>query len=354
MPDAAYLKLREFLHGLPGGFPETDTGVAVRILEKLYSREEAEMAVCLRELPEPASAVAERLGGDEREVAELLESMAGRGLIYRVRAGDDILYMSISFIAGIYEFQLNNMDREFAELMEEYLPHLFKTTWADLKTNQFRVVPVNSAVENQPEVAGYDRVRELVREQRLISVAPCICRKERGVLGHDCDRPHEVCLSFGPNAQFYIDNGLGRKIGSEEALEILAIAEESALVLCPNNAQRILNVCCCCSCCCGLLRNIKLLDRPADAIHSSYQASIDRDLCNCCGGCLERCQMDALTERDDFMEVDETRCIGCGLCLGYCPQGSISMVARPDSEVPPGNIVETFTRISAERGLTTQ
>jgi electron transport complex protein RnfB len=351
MPDEAYLRLREYLDRLPGGFPETDGGVAVKILEKLYTPQEAEMVVRLRMVPESASAVAERLGKDSRETGEMLESMARRGLIYRVRAADDLLYMSINFIAGIYEFQLNNIDREFAVLMEEYLPHLFKTTWVNLNTNQFRVVPVNSAVEALTEVATYDRVRDLIGEQQLICVAPCICRRERGVLGHECDRPHEVCLSFGPNAQFYIDNDLGREISLAEALDILVQAEESALVLCPNNAQRMLNLCCCCSCCCGLLRNIKLLERPADTIHSSFQARINPDLCNSCGACLERCQMGALIEWDDFMEVDTARCIGCGLCLTTCPEESITMVERPGSEIPPRNIVETFGKISAERGL---
>jgi electron transport complex protein RnfB len=354
MADDVYLKLREYLDGLPGGFPENDGGVAVKILEKLFTPLEAEMAACLRMVPESASAVAERLGKDGHETGELLESMARRGLIYRVRAGDDVLYMSINFIAGIYEFQLNNLDREFAELMEEYLPHLFKTTWANLKTGQFRVVPVNSAVETLPEVATYDRVRDLISEQQLISVAPCICRRERGVLGHECDRPHEVCLSFGPNAQFYIDNGLGREINTGEALEILARAEESALVLCPNNAQRILNLCCCCSCCCGLLRTLRSMERPADMIHSSFQARIDPDSCSACGSCLERCQMGAIIEWDDFMEVDTARCIGCGLCLSNCPEESITMPARPESEIPPRNIVETFGKISAERGLSIQ
>ena len=62
--------------------------------------------------------------GREAHDGEMLESMAVRGLIYHLRHGDDRLYMAVNFIAGIYEFQLNNMDREFAVLMEEYLPHI--------------------------------------------------------------------------------------------------------------------------------------------------------------------------------------------------------------------------------------
>jgi Pyruvate/2-oxoacid:ferredoxin oxidoreductase delta subunit len=219
------------------------------------------------------------------------------------------------------------------------------------KTGQFRVVPVNSAVEATPAVATYDSIRDLISGQRQIAVSQCICRKERGLLGHACERPQEVCFTFGANARYYIENGLGREVGQDETLELLAKAEESALVLCPNNAQRILNLCCCCSCCCGLLRSLRTLDRPADAIHSSFQASIGRELCSACGVCLERCQMGAITEGEKCMDIDAARCIGCGLCLPTCPEDAIAMVARPGSEVPPKNIVETFTKISAERGL---
>lgn len=351
MVDDVYLGLRRFLDGLPGGFPETGRGVELKILKNLYTPEEAEMTMHLTMVPEPASEVAKRAGMEEREVAELLKSMAAKGLIYRLRSEDDVFYMAINFIAGIYEFQLNNIDRELAELIEEYLPHFLETALTTVKTGQFRVVPVDSAVEVLPAVATYDRIRDLIKEQQHIAVAPCICRKERGLLGYDCERPHEICFSFGPNAQYYIENGLGREIDSEEALELLVKAEESALVLCPNNAQRILNLCCCCECCCGLLRTLKSLDRPADVIQSSFQARIDPDLCSACETCLERCQIGAIVAGDEFMEVDPARCIGCGLCLPTCPEESITMTARPGTEIPPKNIVETFGRISAERGL---
>jgi hypothetical protein len=43
-------------------------------------------------------------------------------------------------------------------------------------------------------------------------------------------------MSFGPAADFYIENGIGREITKEEAKQILQKAEESGLIHCSSNA----------------------------------------------------------------------------------------------------------------------
>ena len=45
---------------LPGGFPSTETGVELRILRRLFNREEAELAQNLTMNLEPAGVIAER------------------------------------------------------------------------------------------------------------------------------------------------------------------------------------------------------------------------------------------------------------------------------------------------------
>jgi H+/Na+-translocating ferredoxin:NAD+ oxidoreductase subunit B len=340
-----YLKLREHLDSFPGGFPSTENGVELKILRKLFTPQEAEMFLRMSLVPEPVSAVADRSGMDETQVAALLESMAGNGLLYRIRTADDVYYMANMFVIGVYEFSLNVMDRELAEMMEEYLPHL------KLVPKQVRVVPVDAAVDSTPSVASYDLVREMVKGKEVVAVAPCICRKEKGLLGHDCARPLETCLTFDQAAEYYIENGLGHRITNDEALDVLARAEESALVLMPNNAVHIMNICCCCSCCCGVLRVLSSFDRPADEVQSTFQASIDPDLCIACGTCIERCQIEAIDEGDDYMQVNEARCIGCGLCLTTCTEEAISLVERTGIEPPPANVVVTRIKIAQERGL---
>jgi electron transport complex protein RnfB len=349
MSDEVYRDLAKFLDRMPGGFPKTESGVELKILKKLFTPEQAKIAMGLTPFPEPAAKIAARLKMDEAQAAAKLEQMAREGSIYRVRAGANVLYVALNFVVGIYEFHLNSIDRELAELMEEYLPHL-KTMWEQTRTKQLRVVPIHSAVASAPAVSTYDQVRELTKKHELISVAPCICRKEQALLDNPCERPLETCLQFGMAAQYYIENGLGRKITSDELMDILKMGEEKALVLSPTNAQDIVNICMCCGCCCGVLRGLKAMPRPAEQVQSSFQARIDPGLCSACGTCLDRCQMDAIVEGDVF-QVDAERCIGCGLCLPTCPEQAVYFVPVERPATPPANIVEMNMRIGKERGV---
>jgi len=348
MGEDVYTRLREFMDTLPAGFPETPTGVEIKILKKIFTPEQAELTMKLTKEPEEVSVIAARVGMYEAELARNLEDMAQKGLIFRVRDGDKALYQAFQFIVGVYEFQLNRLDREFCELFEEYLPYLGASLMS-VKTKQMRVIPVESSVKAVPAVATYNRIRDLVKEQDIISVAQCICRKEQGLLGNECDRPQEICIGFGDFAQYYIDNKMARSIGTDEALKLLDKAEESALVLSPSNTQEIEAICCCCSCCCPILKNTKMFPRPADFIQSYYQAEIDPDLCSACGQCIERCQIDAIKEGDDVSEVIDGRCIGCGLCVPTCPEDAITLVAKPNMEAPPKDFHETLRRIETER-----
>jgi ferredoxin len=96
---------------------------------------------------------------------------------------------------------------------------------------------------------------------------------------------------------------------------------------------------------------LRYYERPADHAASSFRAQIDPDLCTACGTCLDRCQIEAIMEGDDFMEVREPRCIGCGLCVPTCPAEAISLVPKLEVVEPPANVVEMNIRILKERGL---
>ncbi len=350
MAGDVYVQLREFLDRMPGGYPESDTGVELRILQRLFTPEQADVAILLQAFPEPIGAIAARTSRTEEELRGPLESMADEGSIMRLRIGDECYYMAINFIVGIFEFHLKSIDRELAEMLKEYEPAMNRFM-GTVKTKQMRVIPIHAALDASTEVAIYDSIRETVKKQDLLAVADCICRVEHGKLDQPCQRPLETCFVFGVGAQYYIDQGLGRQITREECLTMLDEAEEAALVLCPSNTQDIYHVCSCCSCCCGVLRSLKSQERPADHASSTFRASIDADLCTGCATCLDRCQMEAIIEGDDFMEVDEARCIGCGLCVPTCPQEAVSLQAKIDVLVPPANMIEMGLQIARERGL---
>ncbi len=347
-----YKKLATFLDNLPSGYPSTENGVELRILERLFTLREAEVAMTLTLFPETAEAVAERTGQDEAEMKPLLESMAKKGLIFRLSKGDRNLYSAAQFVIGIWEYHLNGLDEGLVKDVNEYMPTLMKKAWLDTKTKQLRVVPVSKSVSGEMSVTSYEAAEEIIDAQSKIVISPCICRKEQKLIGKGCDKPAEACFSFGPAAAYYEKNGLGREIDKAEALEILKSGAEAGLVLQPGNQQKTVNICMCCGCCCGVLKNLKTLDKPAQTVHSNYFAVVDEETCIACEVCVERCQMDAIRV-DEAAIIDLDRCIGCGLCVTHCPSESIRMEQKSSEEryEPPRNVVETYIKIAQERGL---
>lgn len=353
MPPDVYQQLARFLDDLPGGFPSTDSGVEIKILKRLFTPEEAALAMHLALIGEPPRVIARRAGKPLAQVAETLARMERKGLIYaRHEEGKEPHYTATHFVVGIYEFQLNKMDAELAAYFDEYLPHYLQLdVWK--KAPQLRTIPVGESIDPGLEVMDYERAEALVRSQTKFSVAPCICRQEKELLGERCDKPMETCLSFGTGADFYVRNGMGRTIEMEEALAILKLAEQAGLVLQPGAAKGASFICCCCGCCCGVLTNIKRHPRPAELMHAAFYAVHDDDLCDGCGLCLDRCQMEAIALDDGIARVDRARCIGCGLCVTACPNQAISLMRKPDSEQPslPRTSVGTHIRLGKTRGV---
>lgn len=352
-PDV-YEHLAAFLDRLPGGFPRSDSGVELRILKSLFTPEEAELAMHLTLIREEARVVARRAKRPLAEVAEMLEEMTLKGLISssHPKDGRPPTYSASQYVVGIYEFQVNRLNKEFVEANEEYLPILFKPEiWQ--KAPQLRTIPVGESIPIVADVMPYEQAECLIEQQDTFAVLPCICRKEKQLLGEGCDKPLETCLSFGSAADFAVHAGRGRYISRQETLDILALANEQGLVLQPANARKANFICCCCGDCCGVLRSIKRYPAPAELVSSPYYAEVDEELCNICGICETRCQMEAISLDDGWAMVDRRRCIGCGLCVSSCTTEAISLVRKPEEEQTsvPRNVVETYIRLARARGV---
>jgi len=61
MSDETYFALRKFLNQFPRDFLETDSGVEIKILKKLFTEEEAGLTIQLSTAPEELHKIAERL-----------------------------------------------------------------------------------------------------------------------------------------------------------------------------------------------------------------------------------------------------------------------------------------------------
>jgi len=350
MASEVYLKLREQLDQYSCGFPATESGVELKILEKLFTEDEAGMFLLLSPIAEAPEAVSQRTGRDLEEAASLLQRMAEKGLVFPLHEDGTVKYAALPFVPGIFEFHLGTLDRELAELFDQFEEEGLSEAIAEEATFK-RSIPISRSVDVSYAVATYDDSRELVKKQKLIALADCMCRVQKGLLGNACDKPIDNCLLFGGFAQRYIDLNIAREIKVEEALGILERCEDAGLVALPSGIQDPGAICNCCGCCCAVLKALNRDPHPAKRLISNYRAAVDEMLCTACETCLERCQMAAVTiNDDDVAEINLDRCIGCGLCVTTCPDEALHLELKPEDErreVPENN--SQLSREMAER-----
>ncbi|MGB4595395.1 MAG: 4Fe-4S binding protein [Anaerolineaceae bacterium] len=349
-----YERLAKYLDALPAGFPPTPEGFELRILERLFTPPEAELALHLSLLDQDVQHVARQAGLGVEETAELLESMTQKGLINATHAKEkDTLYGISQFIIGFYEGQVNRLDVEMAYLFEAYAPIWFeKSSWK--KVPQLRTIPIKQAISITHEVLPYMQAEEILRSNEDIAVRNCVCRQEQQVLGKGCERPIETCMTFGGAARNTVERGIGRMITQKDALEILKQAQVSGLVLQPSNSQNPMVLCMCCSCCCGVLRRIKADPNPGKLVANPFVTQFDYSACISCFACVEICPMEALNQDEHGgIKFAQERCIGCGLCIGVCPNEALELVRRSELELPriPRNTFNTYLSLSKARGL---
>ncbi|RTZ98063.1 MAG: 4Fe-4S ferredoxin [Deltaproteobacteria bacterium] len=347
-----YEKLARHLDHLPAGFPATESGVELRILRRLFSEEEAGIAMQLTMRAETPADIARKMDRDAGGLAPVLEKMARKGLIFRSKKDGQARYSAAQFVVGIWEYHVNDLSEDLVRDMNEYIPHLIKKSWIKHPTKQLRVVPVTQSVSAEMKVMPYEQAEEIISSQSKIVVAPCICRREHELIGEGCGKLMEACLIFGASAYYYEENNLGRTITQDEAREIINQGLSDGLVLQPGNSRKPSNICLCCGCCCQILKNLKTLEKPAKAVSTSWVAAADEDLCTACSVCVDRCQMDAITV-DDHARVDPDRCIGCGLCVPTCEYDAMALheIDADKHYVPPRNTVATYLNLARDRGL---
>jgi Na+-translocating ferredoxin:NAD+ oxidoreductase subunit B len=332
--DAVFHELQEFLDRFPLGFPATPSGVEIEILKRLFTPEEAEVAVLLSPLPEEVERIAERAGRDAAPLEGKLDAMSRKGLVFRSRREGKTFYNTAPFMIGLYEYSVDRMDEELASLYAEYYEAAYMEEMAASGVPGFRVFPLGENVEADMAVYPFLDLVEQVRAARVISVADCVCRKEAHLTGGGCSHPRETCLSFGAAAEYYIENGIGREISAEEALSILEEADKAGLVHAGVNTRHLSNICNCCPCCCASMKG--MIQRGLDKhlfMNALFEAVVDEASCTGCGDCVERCPVDAVN-LEETANMDRGRCLGCGLCAGVCPSGAIAVSLRGDREEP--------------------
>ncbi|MBT3310895.1 MAG: 4Fe-4S binding protein [Desulfobacterales bacterium] len=348
MASEIYYQLRERIDQYSVGFAATESGIEIKILEKLFTEEEAEMYLNLKLELQSAEDIAKKINSDPKVVEELLQRMTEKGHTFPrfpKKENEPFYYAAAPYAHGILEHQLKRMNKEMADILEEYAQEGSVTRGPI----PLRTIPVNAAIDNTTRVAPYDDVKKIIARKDRIAVCDCVCSVWRQTRGENCDQPLEVCINFDFYADYYVGRGMGRWISKDEALEVLDKSEKAGLVAQLTNSEDPEAICNCCPDCCGMLRGYKKLTEMGMAPATNYFSQVDSELCSGCETCIDRCPMDAITMgQEDIAEIDQISCIGCGLCITTCSDQAISLVQKPEDQiqVPPGG--SDFMRPSVE------
>jgi len=357
-----YKKLQQHLDKMPIGFPASKSGSGLRLLTYLFTPEEAELATYLRfswnrDL-EPIDTIYERIKEKKltkKQLEQKLDTMVKKGLLM-FKKEDGLKYYGNALLAvGMFEFQVNRLDqlpkefiKDFNEYMDEaWLPEAFKVKGAQLRT-----IPIEKSIEFEQNVNQFDSLESLIENtQAPFMVTNCVCRQLKDLEGDPCKvtTRREVCMGFGYAAEMYIEQGWGREISKEEAIEILKQNQEDGLVLQPDNSQELGFLCSCCSCCCESLSRYIKFPRPSNMTITNYFAEIDPELCTGCGTCVDICPMEAIKLRDDISKIKQKRCIGCGNCVVKCPVEAISLKKKEREFTPFPTMDDLFDKIKERK-----
>jgi ferredoxin len=346
-----YRYLQEHLDKLPIGFPRTESGVEIKILQHLFTAKETQIALCLTLGNSSIQTVQKRLkkkfniaySNDDLGLA--LHEMFMKGVINRSKT-EPYQYSNAMLAIGMFEYQVGQLSKDFVNLMHQYFEEGFNDEFFRSSIPQLRASPHRKAIVPEYNIATYDDMRQIVKTtKKSIQVANCVCKEGEKLLGKPCKQTDniEVCIMF--DAHNYLDRNQARTITKEECLSIIDRAEKDGLVLQPGNSLQPFCICLCCGCCCGVLTAAKKYDKPAELIAHNFYAALDYDLCNGCGICRGRCQLDAITVDDKKAIIDPDRCIGCGLCVTTCKKKALCLMETRKKTVPPKNAVMLYLRI---------
>jgi Pyruvate/2-oxoacid:ferredoxin oxidoreductase delta subunit len=358
MSQEVYRQLLEVMKERRGRWAGMDIPEFFRMVEELFTPEEAEVNNALPKGPTTAKDLAVVMRRDEGEIEKVLESMANKGLCAAGRFGGTHFYQSAPFAIGIFEWQFmrrksSERDKKLARLIHDY-----KMAYEEEKGSPkiifpaLRVIPVSRTIAGGNTVHTYDQVQTYIDKYDQIAVSNCYCRNEARLLGKDIHGvPLETCMTFGMAAQFAVERLGARNLNKQEARELLNQAEEAGLVHSSiNTTEDIQFLCNCDQWNCIVMQDTFKQPRPAFAFNSRFQPRVDPKLCVACRTCISRCPSSARSmEEEGSPKVNLDRCIGCAVCATGCPSGAIAMESRPGLPEPPRDMKALMHAIKANR-----
>ncbi len=197
-------------------------------------------------------------GRSEEDCLEVCEDMAKKGLLMRARRAGVPRFHQLAEAHGMWEYNMFHYDLDYTTAHQaswgaDIVPNLYNS-----ETPFYYAVPVNKDVVADEQILPYDDYEKIIKRNTVLSVSPCQCRLRRKVMDDftgdkECDHPLETCIATGEEAEFYIENGIGRQIAQDEALEILHTNVELGMVIQSAYTKDTEVICSCHGDCCDIL-----------------------------------------------------------------------------------------------------
>lgn len=317
----------------------------IRLVEHLFTPEEAEVAVALPNFfGKPVERIARKLKREPEEVQPYLDSMTDKRIILKVIKDGKPVYALLPLVPGMFEMALMKgadtpWHRRYAQLFEELFATGYVRDIADRKLPGVRNIPLEKVLPSESRVLDTDKFSQLLASHEHFAVINvCQCRQTRNFIDHECKRskPADGCLLFGSFAQSASAGGTARAVSREEMRDIAIERFEKKLVFLTGNVKFSSPnaICTCCDCCCEFLRSVNEFGAKGLMAPSHFIAFVDESLCNNCGKCAKVCNTHAHTMVGKAHSYDARKCIGCGYCVPSCKEKAITMRENP-AYIPP-------------------
>ena len=355
--DKIFRTLQRHLDKQAIGFPATLSGADIRLLKRLFTQEEAKVALSLSYKPAHFEQILERTLKEfpAEQTERLLESMFQKGAIARKEKNGASYWYLMPFVIGMYEAQDGEPAPEFlADAFAYTKTAAFGKSFLAVEPSQMRTIPINKSLSAEHTVAIYDDIRSLVLgAPGSFAVLKCICRESHAVQGKPCKKTvrKETCLAFNDMAAMScIGTTAGRypvkrcsgyskrmkKTGwfssrqTQNSRSSFAPAAVAAAGCSP-----------CKKCCPTPLSSGQAATRP-----------MSQKTCTGCGKCRARCQVGAieLSGKAKEARVNLSRCIGWGgLCVPTCPAKAMQLRKKQSRTELPENEEEYLDLVMANK-----